>query len=60
MAEIVNLHRVRKANARKEKAAAAENNRVKFGTPASLRRLAAARETLAAEKLDAHKLDGKE
>jgi hypothetical protein len=60
MAEIVNLRRTRKVKRRLEKEAAAENNRVKFGTPASLRKLAASRATLAAKTLDAHKLDGKE
>lgn len=54
MAEIVNLRRARKAKARAEKDSAAAANRAKFGEPAALRDLRAARERQRAERLAQH------
>jgi hypothetical protein len=53
-AEIINLHRARKAKAKAEKANQAEQNRVLHGTPKHLRDLSKAR----VEK-DAHDAEGR-
>jgi len=57
MAEIVNLRRVRKGKARDAKAAEADANRIKHGTPKSVRDLAKAQADKEAHDTDAHKLD---
>ena len=57
MADIVNLRRARKAKARKEKAARADQNRVEHGTPKALRDVTKARSEKAGAELEAHRLD---
>ena len=56
MAEIVNFRRAKKAKARAEKDAEAENNRAKFGTPKALRDLNTARSENDRRDLDAGRL----
>ena len=56
MAEIVNLRRLKKANARSAKAVDAEANRVKHGVAKPVRALAEARREKAARDLDERKL----
>lgn len=56
MAEIVNLRRVRKTKARKDKDAAADANRVKHGVARPARNLAKARAEKAARDIEGHKL----
>lgn len=60
MAEIVNLRRVRKHKAKTDKAAQAEANRVRHGTPKSAQKLAKARIEKDARDIEAHKLDKKD
>jgi hypothetical protein len=60
MADIVNLRRTRKNKARAVKEKQAEDNRVKFGTPKSLKQLNAARSEKAERDLDAHRRDKSE
>jgi hypothetical protein len=57
MAEIVNLKRVRKAKARREKEVVAEANRAEHGVSKSKHKLAKARAQKEARDADAHKLD---
>jgi len=56
MAEIVNLKRVRKQQARKTKEKAAEANRIKHGVAKPVRELAKARTEKAARDIEGHKL----
>lgn len=56
MAEIVNLRRVRKTKARKDKDAAAEANRAKHGVAKPVRDLAKARTEKAERDIEGHKL----
>jgi hypothetical protein len=58
MAEIVNLRRARKEKDRRERAAAADANRLAFGRPKAERALVAASERLERERLEAHRLEG--
>jgi hypothetical protein len=58
MAEIVNLRRARKGNARAEKDKAAEANRIAHGTPKALKRLEEARKKKELSSLEGKKLDG--
>jgi hypothetical protein len=55
--EIVNLRKARKAQARTQKDAQAAENRVRFGRPKAERTLLDANETLAARRLDHHRMD---
>ena len=55
--EIVNLRKARKARARTDKDAQAAENRARFGRPKAERTLLDATETLAARRLDHHRLD---
>ncbi len=57
MGEIVNLKRAKKAKARTEKEIEAAGNRVKFGAPKPLRKLAKARVEKEMRDIDAHKKD---
>jgi hypothetical protein len=56
MAEIVNLKRVRKQQARKTKEKNAEANRIKHGVAKPARELAKARTEKAARDIEGHKL----
>jgi hypothetical protein len=56
MAEIINLRRARKGKARAEKEKTAQANRVAHGTPKALKKLEAARQEKAKERLSGHKL----
>lgn len=56
MAEIVNLRQARKKKARAEKAALADANRVKHGTPKSLRDRASAEKAKAESAHEGHRL----
>jgi len=57
MSEIVNLKRVRKAKARREKEVVAAANRAEHGVSKSKHKLAKARAQKEARDVDAHKLD---
>ena len=57
MAEIINLKRARKAQARAEKDRTAEANRISHGTPKALKKLEQARRDQAAGRLGGHKLE---
>ena len=57
MTRPVNLRQYRKRKQREDKAAAAEANRVKHGTPKAVSDLAKARAAKAAKTLDGHKRD---
>ncbi len=57
MAEIINLRRIRKNQARAEKEKAAQANRVAHGAPKATRKLAEARDEKAARNLAGHKLE---
>lgn len=57
MGDVVNLNRVRKARARADEAAQAAVNRAKFGRTKAEREAEAAREALAASRLDGAKLE---
>lgn len=59
MAELVNLRRVRKAKARAEASAQADNNRVKHGVPKRERELAKAQAAKTERDVTARKLDDK-
>jgi Domain of unknown function (DUF4169) len=59
MAEIVNLHRARKAKARGEKEQKAEVNRVKHGVAKPARDLAKARADKEKRALDDHRIEDK-
>ena len=56
MADIVNLNKVRKAKARKDKEKRAEHNRVAFGTPKAIKDGEAANKALRDKKLSGKKL----
>ncbi len=64
MAEIVNLRRARKVRDRAEAEALAAQNRIEFGRTRAERKLAEAEKTLAARRLEGHRLsddpDGKD
>ncbi|MGQ3356785.1 MAG: DUF4169 family protein [Phreatobacter sp.] len=55
MGDIVNLKRARKRKAREAESLGADANRLRFGRPASERKLDEAREALEAKRLDGHK-----
>ena len=55
MSKPVNLRQYRKRKQREDKAAAAEANRVKHGTPKAVSDLAKARAEKAAKALDGHR-----
>ncbi|MAC39558.1 MAG: DUF4169 domain-containing protein [Oceanicaulis sp.] len=57
MTRPVNLRQYRKRKRREDKAAAAEVNRVKHGTPKAVSDLAKARAEMAAKTLDGHRRD---
>lgn len=57
MAEIINLRQARKAKARAEKEAKADENRARFGRPAQEQTTTEASQALQDRKLDAHRLD---
>ena len=56
MADPINLNRARKAKARLEKTASAQENRVKHGRTGAEKAAARAEANLAAARLDAHRL----
>ena len=60
MAEIVNLNRARKAKAKAESEKTAANNRVKHGTPKSLRKLSEAERKKHQAQIDGRRLDDEE
>jgi hypothetical protein len=55
MADILSLSKARKAKARADKDATAEQNRAKFGRTKADRQADAARKTLADKRIEAHK-----
>ena len=57
MAEIINLNRARKAQAKADKEKTAEANRIQHGTPKAVRNLAEARKDKAEQRLAGHKLE---
>lgn len=57
MTKPVNLRQYRKRKQREDKAAAAEANRVKHGTPKAVSDLAKARAEMASKTLDGHRRD---
>ena len=57
MSEIVNLKRVRKAKARREKETVAAANRAEHGVSKSKHKLAKKQAELEVSKIDKHKLD---
>jgi Domain of unknown function (DUF4169) len=57
MGDIINLRRVKKAQARKEAQMLAETNRTKHGTPKATRNAAAAEKTRATRGVESHRLD---
>ena len=57
MAEIINLNRARKAQAKADKEKTAEANRIQHGTPKAVRNLAEARKDKAEQRLTGHKLE---
>jgi hypothetical protein len=57
MAEVVNLHRARKAKARAGKEEQAAQNRVTFGRTKAEKAQAAAERAIAQKHIDAHKRD---
>ncbi len=57
MADILSLSKARKAKARSEKEARADENRAKFGRSKAQKALDAATRTLAGNLVDAHKRD---
>ena len=60
MAEIVNLRRVRKAKQRAERAAAADDNRVRHGVSKAERKLAEAKREKEKRALDGHETEEQE
>jgi hypothetical protein len=60
MGEVVNLRRARKAQARRQDEAQAQDNRVRHGLSKAERSLAEARRAKAAQLLDGHRLDSGE
>ncbi|MDQ0248530.1 hypothetical protein J2W22_000577 [Sphingomonas kyeonggiensis] len=57
MAEIINLNRARKAKARVDKSARAEENRVRFGRPKAEKQAEASEKARIARTLDDAKRD---
>ena len=60
MADIVNLNRFRKTKARLAKDDRAQQNRVEYGTPKTLKDLATTQKALEAKRLLGKKLDEEE
>ena len=60
MAEIINLRAARKAKARGEKEAKAEENRVLFGRPKKAKTLAQAKSAIEVSRHEGHKLVGRD
>lgn len=60
MAAPVNLNRYRKAKARANSKARADENAVKFGQPKALSKLAKAQQDQADQRLDGHRLNDAE
>ena len=58
MAEIINLRRARKAIARNEQAAKADQNRIAFGRTKAERKLTEAERDLANRRIDGHLRQG--
>jgi hypothetical protein len=58
MAEIINLRAARKAKARAEKEAHADENRARFGRPRQETMSTEATRDMQDRKLDAHRVDG--
>jgi len=58
MADLINLNKARKAKARAQKTVTAQQNRVRFGTPAALRLAARGQRSLDAARLDGVKRNG--
>jgi hypothetical protein len=58
MAEIINLRAARKAKARGEKDAKAEENRVLFGRPKKAKTLAQAKKAVEVSRHEGHRLVG--
>ncbi len=57
MADLINLNRARKARAKAEKEKTAQANRIKHGTPKTLRNLAEAQKDKADRALSGHRLE---
>lgn len=57
MAEIINLKQFKKQKAREEKEKSAQNNRILFGTPKSLKDTAKKQNLLEQKRLERLKLD---
>lgn len=57
MAEIINLNRVRKAQAREERAREATENRIRFGRGKAEKKAAEAEAERAADRHEGHRLD---
>jgi hypothetical protein len=55
---VINLNKARKAKARADKKARADENAVKFGQSKSQKTIAAARKAQLSKHLDGHKTDG--
>ena len=58
MAEIINLRRARKAKARDESTATAEQNRIAFGRTKAERKATQAERGIAERRIEGHRLDG--
>ena len=58
MAEIINLRKARKAKARADKDAKADENRARFGRPRQEQMSTEATREMQDRKLDAHRRDG--
>jgi hypothetical protein len=58
MGEVVNLRQVRKARARSEAEAKAEENRIAFGRPKKAKTLQQKRKALEETRHEGHKLEG--
>jgi len=57
VAEVVNLRTVRKQAKRKQDEANANANRLAYGQPKAIRKLAVAQEAKASRDLDGHRID---
>jgi hypothetical protein len=57
MGDVINLNRVRKARAKAAAGKEAENNKVQFGTPKSLRKLSKAEREKAEREIAAKQLE---
>ncbi|MBX9932456.1 MAG: DUF4169 family protein [Methylobacterium sp.] len=60
MAEIINLRAARKAKARGEKEAKAEENRILFGRPKKAKTLAERKKAIEVSRHEGHKLVGRD